>query len=280
MKPKIELIALDMDGTTLNADKSLSPGNRQAIEEALAAGIRVVVASGRSFESLPRELLDIPGVDYAITSNGAAIYRVEDGSRCHGWVLEPASVEQILRTVPAELSLEVFVEGIPYGQADFIADPVKFGAPASSVAYVQSTRHPVENIRAFIREHIRELDAIDVTTRGDEERKQVWEALAANVEQVYLTTSSSQLIEISHREAGKKPALAWLADLMGVEASRIAAFGDAVNDIEMLRYAGLGVAMGNAPDEVKAAADEVTRDYREDGVAWAIGKILEGRGEA
>ena len=70
---KIKCIALDLDRTTLASDGHLSRENREALEEAIRAGIHVAVASGRSLDSLPEEIMDIPGIRYAITSNGAAV---------------------------------------------------------------------------------------------------------------------------------------------------------------------------------------------------------------
>ena len=78
---KIKLIALDLDQTALRTDKSLSGRNRKALLSAIEAGIHVVIASGRSFGSLPSQVLEIPGIEYAVTSNGSAIYRLPEGER-------------------------------------------------------------------------------------------------------------------------------------------------------------------------------------------------------
>ena len=75
---KITCIALDLDGTTLNPQGRLGRRNREAIEKALDAGIQVVAASGRSLDSLPKDILEIEGIQYGITSNGAAVYRLSD----------------------------------------------------------------------------------------------------------------------------------------------------------------------------------------------------------
>ena len=75
---KIKLIALDLDQTALRTDKSLSGRNRKALLSAIEAGIHVVIASGRSFGSLPSQVLEIPGIEYAVTSNGSAIYRLPE----------------------------------------------------------------------------------------------------------------------------------------------------------------------------------------------------------
>lgn len=77
----IKCVALDLDGTTLDRQGKLSPANRQAIEAAIAQGVHVVIASGRSYDTLPKKVLSIPGIQWAITCNGAAVYRVPEG-RC------------------------------------------------------------------------------------------------------------------------------------------------------------------------------------------------------
>ena len=79
----LKCIALDLDGTTLDKDGKLPEENRKEIEEAIAQGIEIVIASGRAYDTLPKEVLDIQGIGWAITSNGAAVYRLPQGeARC------------------------------------------------------------------------------------------------------------------------------------------------------------------------------------------------------
>ena len=92
----IKCIALDLDGTVLNSEGKLSEKNRAAIETAIANGIHIVIASGRSFWSLPEEIISIPGIEYAITSNGAAVYHVPTETRLRGYTLTRRSVREIL----------------------------------------------------------------------------------------------------------------------------------------------------------------------------------------
>ena len=79
----IKCIALDLDRTTLNAQGRLSDGNRKALSHAIEQGVRIVIASGRSFHTLPKDVLSVPGIEYAITSNGAAIYNIPTGKCLH-----------------------------------------------------------------------------------------------------------------------------------------------------------------------------------------------------
>ena len=92
----IQCIALDLDRTTLNGEGRLSPGNRQALEYAIAKGVHIVIASGRPFASLPEDVTAVPGIEYAITSNGAAVYHLPTGRRLHSYAMTPGSVQAIL----------------------------------------------------------------------------------------------------------------------------------------------------------------------------------------
>lgn len=126
----IRLIALDLDDTTLGSDSRLAPETEKALKRAIAAGIEIVVASGRAFRALPAQVLGIGGISYAITSNGAAIESVPDGRRLMSLSIAPASVMQILSLFEGE-RFEAFVDGQPYCDAEYAADPLRFGcAPA------------------------------------------------------------------------------------------------------------------------------------------------------
>src|SRR5699024_1847783 len=98
---QIKCIALDLDRTTLNSHGHLSEANKTAIERAVAAGIQVVVASGRALDSLPAEVTDIKGIRYAITSNGAAVYDLHTGKCLRQYKMTRESLNEILKyTVP------------------------------------------------------------------------------------------------------------------------------------------------------------------------------------
>lgn len=271
----IRCIALDLDRTTLGADGRLSHGNRQALEEAIAQGIHIIIASGRPFGSLPQDVASIPGIEYAITSNGAAVYHLPTGRRLRGFLLEPASVHAILRLTESEpLAYEAFVDGEAFAGAAYVRDPAAHGASPQAIGYIQRTRRPVEDMRAFITAHAAELDSLDLVV-GDEARKaRLWAALETEIPGIYVTSSVPQLIEISHASAGKRAGVRFVTELLGLSPAQTAAFGDGDNDADMLRYVGLGVAVANASPACLAAADCVTASYDQDGVAQGIHNIL------
>lgn len=282
---EIKCIALDLDRTTLDSQGHLSEENRTAIGRAASAGVHVVVASGRSLDSLPAEITEIPGVRYAITSNGAAVYDLCERKCLRQFRMTPESVEDILRHTEqgrmkieyleeTEISYEAFIDGRAFAESRYVADPVRFGAMPQAIPYIQSTRRPIEDMRTFIREHRSELDCIDLVVKSEEMKNKLWKNLRENVSDVYITSSVKQLLEISHRDAGKESGAKFLLEYLGLTREELAAFGDGDNDSGLLKYAGIGFAVANASPECREVADEIVASNDEYGVAEGINKIL------
>lgn len=270
----IRLIALDLDGTTLRSDGSLSGRTRQALRAAMDQGVHVVVASGRSFHSLPSCLQEMQGLEYAISSNGAAVSRLTDGALLYRNCMEEAKVLEVLdlmESYPA--ALEGFVDGIPYAGRAYVENPAAFGAPPGSFPYIRRTRRPVDDIREFLRENRTRLDAVDILAADAGFKREIEEKLAA-LGDLYVTSSVPHLVEIGNRTAGKASALAWLSRFLAIPQEEILACGNAENDRDMILYAGIGVAVGNSPESLKAAADLVTEDNDHDGVAAVIEQVV------
>ena len=285
MHSEIKCIALDMDRTALRSDGKLSENTTAAIQSLIQKGIHVVIASGRSYYSLPADIMAIPGIEYAITGNGAAVYRMTDpdntekcrrGNCIKRFLLEPGAVRHILDIVAQEpdLTFEAFVDGHAYADREYIENPVKFGASLQAVEYVKRTRQQIDDIKSFIREHIHELDSIDIIVRDETHKKKLHELITAGEKRVYVTSSVKQLLEISDCHAGKHSGLAYVLDCLGLQPEQAAAFGDADNDIDMIRFAGAGIAMENASESLKAQADFITKTNDEDGVVCALKDIL------
>lgn len=269
----IKLVALDLDDTTLRSDSTLAPETKEALEKAIAAGIEVVAASGRSFLSLPKEVLSIEGLHYAISSNGAAVSKVPSGERVFSCVVPEKCVAEILSAFPEAYMFEAFIEGQAYCMADYIADPMSFGCPKDYVSYIQTTRLPVSDMRTFISENASRLDSIDIRCRSIEEKDEYY-LRAKQIAGVYVTSSSSHLVEISDAGAGKGKALRQLCAMLGISSENVAAFGNGDNDADMLSFAGFGVAVENATELCKKAADYVCETNNDFGVAKTLQKLI------
>lgn len=271
----IACIALDMDRTTLNGEGRLSEGNRRALERAVQKGIHIVIASGRTFTSLPADVLSIPGIEYAVTSNGAAVYHIPTGQCLQRYLLTAGAVEQVLAlTAGEDVAYEGVVAGQAYADRAYVEDPARYGAGALAIAYVQSTRRPETDIKAFLRAHIHELDSMNIVVRDGETKRRIWGRLEREAPDLYVTSSIDRLLELSHRDSGKHAGVRFVMERLGLSREEVAAFGDGDNDVGMLTFAGTGIAVGNATVACREAADYVTKTNGEDGVAYGMEHYL------
>ncbi len=269
---KIKLIASDLDGTLLSEKETVLRETRDAITRAVQQGAHFVPATGRAFRSVPREVLELPGVEYVITSNGAAVVSLKENRRIYECLLESESVEKILEIpVPKHVAYEAFIEGKPYASIEYVERPELYGAKERSAAYVKRTRTPVKDMKEFIYEHRNELDSIDFVCDEEVVRTEIRAQLRDQVPNIFVTSSVAQLIEIAHKKAGKGQTLRWLLKNLDISHEEALCFGDADNDIDMLNAVRYGVAMENASPDCKKAAWAITESNRVNGV----GKMIE-----
>ncbi|MCD8022367.1 MAG: HAD-IIB family hydrolase [Lachnospiraceae bacterium] len=282
----IRLIASALDGPLLTDSKQLSERTLAVLSRAAGEGIHIVPATGRAFSSVPESVLALPGVEYVITSNGAALYSREAvfraGSawrRVYTCPLAAASVDAILSlneigNPSSKLTIEGFIDGVPYSEEAYVADPEKYGATDFGIGYVKRTRTPVRDIRAFLREHKDELDSISVVSADRALLAHCKQVMENEVPAIMTTSSVPHLLEIGHVNSGKGKTLEYLIRKLGIPAAEVMACGDAYNDLDMIRLAGYGVAVENAVEACKEAAYLVTDTNEADGVAKALEKLL------
>ena len=268
VRPK--LIALDLDETLLDENSRLPERSRATLNRAIAEGIEIVVATGRAFVTIPEAIRRFPGIRYAITGNGAAIYDLRTERAIHRQTLPAGAAAQVLsRTAGEDISFEAFLSGAAYAQADYLEHLDGYMMNEAVQSYVRSTRIPVPDIRKFVLTHGDKLDSLAVIPRDLKSKQQLMRTLE-QIDGVYITTSSVRLIEINHRDCTKKNGLEFLAAMLEIPQGDTAAFGNADNDAEMLGWAGIGVAVGNATERCLAAADHVTGSYQNEGAAQAM----------
>lgn len=273
----VKIIALDLDGTTLDKNGKLSEETKDALMTAMDNGVNVCIASGRAFDALPTEVLEVPGIEYAITSNGAAIYKVKNKELIKAYKLLADSVDLILSMSKKykRITFECFINGTAYAQKDYIENPLIVGDNVRSVEYIRRTRHPVDNIIDFILKNKDNLDCMNIILGDQDIRKDIIEEISSKTSDVYITSASPVMLEFSYKDCGKASGLKFLSDYLGVDRDLVAAFGDADNDIDMIKFAGIGVAMANANEALKSEADYITLSNDENGVAYALKNILE-----
>lgn len=271
----VKCIALDLDGTALLDDSQLSNRTKAAIERATAQGVHVVVASGRCLESLPESVLAIGGIEYAITTNGAAVYNLKTGECLRRFCLSPQAVERILAlSAPEFCSFEAFLDGKAYADTAYLQAPQDYGVHPDVVSYIRASRHEVPDIRQFLLAHPGQLDGFDLLTADREAYARLSSAIRGTVEGVYVTASVPYRIEILSSHAGKHAGLRFLLGHLGVAPEEAASFGNADNDIDMIRTTKYGIAVRNSTPGCLQAAWKVVPSNQEDGVAVGIEELL------
>lgn len=270
----IKMVALDLDGTTLNSHGKLPPEVKVALELAIAKGIHIVFATGRVFSAITQEVLDIEGIRYILSSNGARVLDLKDNSVVYENCLEAEAVEEIA-IILGKFSFvyEVFTEGFAYvGQEDYDAIVALKGTDHRS-DYVLKTRKPVENVLDFMLENKHSIENININF-VDPNARLMMKALLSKKDNITLTSSFDHNLEIGGVKTGKGDAVQILAKYLGILPSDIMAIGDSPNDSSMLEAVGLPVAVANAKDEVKAVAKHIMGTNNEGGVAQAIHQFV------
>lgn len=261
------LAAIDLDGTLLRSDRTISGRSRAAIAGATAAGITVVVVTARSPRSVGQFAADAGIGGIAICANGAVLFDLDTEAIVSHEPLPPDVAQRIAT------GLRERVPGVAFGWElelrfgsepayEEWRDPARWPRPDGSFApcEVASWGRPMTKLLARLPgADVGELLAVAREVGGDD-------AVA--------TLAGREYVEVMSRGVAKEVALARVARRRSIAAEEVVAFGDQLTDLGMLVWAGLGVAVANAEPEVLRAADEVTASNDEDGVALVLERLV------
>ena len=259
---RVRLIALDLDGTLLTPASTVSDGNAAAAREAVAAGVHIVLATARWYQ-LAKTTTDLLGITSPVICHNGAMIRspIDDSSLLQLTVPAAAAAEIAGIADAAGYEGMVTVDDVTY----LITrrpnvDPAKL--PRGMVRTERLSDHVSGDVDAFLFFGREAVDGVQEALGGRY-------AGALNLASGYSATFPPHL-NIVHAGADKGRALAMVCEHVGVPLAEAMAIGDAAPDLEMMRVAGISMAMGNAPAEVKAQVDVVGPGNEDDGVAWAI----------
>lgn len=274
MRHRIKMIGLDLDGTLLNEKKQITPRTEDVLKRAIAQGVVVLTATGRPWMGVPEELQQFPGMRYALTSNGARILDIQEGRVLEEHLLSVRSAKKALEICGKYDTLqEIYFDGQGYAPREKMAHVEKYHKNPNMWEYMRRTRIPVEDIFEMVDRENRGLDKVQALFADMEEREKAWDELSKE-DDLELVGSLKYNIEVNARGVNKGTGLVNLGRLLGIRREEIMAFGDGDNDTVMLQEVGFGVAMGNAEEQVKRAADYITLTNDEEGVAEAIEKFV------
>ena len=269
----IQLIALDLDGTTLQNDHlSISPKTQRVITAAIEKGILIVPTTGRLNSLLPQSIVNINGICYAITSNGAVTYDLRTGKMIYSNFMNREVIVELLDLIPMDKVLvELFKDGRLFVERKCLANLSEHPVPFMHLEFLKDIHVPVDSLREFIHENSDRIEKINLPYVPVELRNSLWRQLSS-LDSISLTSSVPDNMEINDVKANKGAALQKLCNFLHIPAKNVMAIGDGGNDIEMLKFAGVSVAPENAVEEAKTAAMEITLANDEDGAALAIEK--------
>lgn len=271
---EIKMIASDIDGTLINDDRELTDRTKLALEKAAAQGVNIVLSTGRSFNSLPDAVKSIKGISYAITSNGAHINEISTGKAIYNDYIDPSNAKIILDLKEKyKTGLEVFIDGQAYMDEETYRDIEKNGSEFRSAEYIIWSRKPVPDLYELVMNNKDKMENVNFCFDSVADLEVAKPEISA-IPNATITTSFKNNLEVGGANTSKKTALIELMKILGVERENLMCCGDAPNDIQMIEYAGIGVAMGNAWGGTKDHADYVTATNNDDGVAQAVEKFV------
>lgn len=275
---QIRLVALDLDDTTLDATGELAPRTKDALETITSVGLELVVATGRSFTAVPSEIFSLPQIRYAITNNGASVYELSTRRLLRTRHLPPHCVEALLSWLPEDsLALDAFLDGHPHAERKLCERPWDFGIPSFRAEYFQHTRTLHDDIRTFIRGHLSSLDGLALWCQSPEIAEALHHQIRKQMPELYLALAPTGLVEIAHPEAGKASGLRFLSQHLSIPRNQILALGNGNNDVDMLSWAGLSIAVANATPACLATADYITTSHIDFGVARVLEALTSSR---
>ncbi len=265
-----ELGAFDLDGTVLRRDLRITARTVAALDELRARGVRLVVATGRRFEGAREhaERLGFATSDPLICYGGSMVRRMNGETLLHRTLQRELSAEVLEWAAERDLHARIFVDG------RIIASPE---TPAA-LRHLRRSEEPgvsvVDSPADWLRDGGEQPTKLVLVDHPDAVERWLEEARIAFAGRLFVTRSLPHYVEVGGLDGTKSKALMFLCESWRIDPARTIAFGDADNDVDMLRFVGHGVAVGGMTDEVRQAADAVTPPVDEDGVASYLEEML------
>ena len=263
-----KMIVLDLDDTLLRDDHTISDRTKDALMRAQEKGVKVVLASGRptsAMKHIAEELELAKYGSFILSFNGSQIIDWQDKQRVFSKTLSPEAVHKLYDISRREgVSIHTYI-----GDDIVTEDDSMYTAEESAITGI-----PVKFVDSF-KKAVTEPVVKCLMLHDPEILKVVEAKLQAELEEEFsVMRSKPYFLEFMQKGITKGTSLNHLIQILGIEREEVIAMGDSYNDLEMIRFAGLGVAMGNANDDIKAAADYVTDTNMNDGVAKVVEEFI------
>lgn len=263
-----KLVAIDMDGTLLKDDKSISKETKEAIKEARKKGVKVVLATGRPVDGVKRYLEELDlwhDNEYVLTFNGAIIKEIGQNKVICRDTLKGTDLLELYE-ISKNVGLNIHAFSKDGCITPVMNEYTELEGKINGINVYETSYDDVDPEEEIIK--IMMIDKPEVLEEGIKKLpKEVYEKYT-------VVRSAPYFLEFLSKTCNKGEGVKSLAESLGIKREEVIAIGDAGNDIHMIEYAGLGVAMENAFDEVKKKANFITKSNEENGVAWVFDKFI------
>ncbi len=269
-------ILLDFDGTSLQRDQVyLSFCNMHALEEAMERGIEIIPCTGRCEDMFPPQIEAEKRIHYWVTANGGRVVDRLTGEVIYSSLFTPEESSELCRIFEEQnIYSEISAEGKIYMEESICRELYRYAVPPHHVWFMDLGRQiPIARPSEFFLQNRIGIEKVNIYGVPKEKQKGILDALEATGF-ASITEGAGTDIQFFPKRQKRADAMDALFKRLGYGFENVMSLGDSLLDKRMIELAGIGVAMGNAPDSVKAVADYVTTPYYENGVAEAITRFL------
>lgn len=274
---KIRAVLMDMDGTLLGKSQvAVSMGNMAAVQAAIDKGVVVIPCTGRVYNMLPPQLLTQKELRYFVTGHGARAWDRVANESLYEDVIPAQQAAQLMEVLEGKgLYNEIAANNTIYFEKA-VTDNLDISlVPEHHLWYVRDNCYTaVEKPSEYFRKHNVAVEKMNIYGIPQALQQEVFDAVTATGFIKHTRGAAAANLEFSHYTLDKLKAVEAILNKLGISWEETFAIGDSSSDAEIIKASGVGVAMGNAPDDIKAIANDVTGLNTEDGLAQAFQKYV------
>lgn len=270
----VEFVGLDLDGTLLTPDKTITSETKALIQQCAEKGITLVPITGRPAKGLPECVKENPNFHYAITSNGAVVQDLTNETTLATHRIPSDITSQMIAvTQDFDVDYEIFQNGYGYTTQNTYDQLRKKYMGTPLLSYITDSRKPLHDLDSLFALCQTPIEGISILCKQRKIRNNILEQLS-RLPDIQIVYPNPLDLEINHSTADKGQAMLALAKSLDIAPETILAIGDSDNDRSMLLSAGISVAMGNATAQLRAIAQYTTADNTQNGVAMVLKDLL------
>jgi len=273
----IKLIAFDLDGTLFTTDKRITQRTYDALRAANDRGVAIVPATVRFMQTIPESIKKMDYIRYLITINGAYVYSCKKEAPIYRAEIKLEKAIEILKFLDGfPVAYDCYTDNGSYMNRDMMEHITDYVQEPFYLKMLHDSRNLVDELKTHLMSRQKDIQKMMAYTVDPILHEQLMKDLAERFDNITITSSLRENIEINDAGANKGIAVKMIAEDMGITMDQVMTFGDSYNDIPMLEAAGYGVCMDNGVQAAKDASQIIAPSNDEEGVAYIIEKEVLG----